>query len=177
MSKKTSNKITILDVGTHHAQELRVLFGDYSYILPTFLTWWIDWIKRQLKKLIRYNGLIEYGTGAYAKSPFDYSFSFHMRCLLNRLRKPVGDTQFVVVSLDPQAHITPLYVSFLETRVKFYYLPIAVFSHKSGQYCGLVSFDIGVDDLSSSLDTDPSNVAKTIACAALRPEQAVYSKP
>lgn len=170
---KTANKISILDIGTHHAQELRVLFGDYSYILPTFLTWWIDWGKRQVKKLIRYDGLIEYGTGAYVRSPLDFPVSFHMKCLLNALRKPDADKRFVVISLDPLAHVTPQHVGFLERRVKFYYLPIAVFSHKSDQSCGLVSFDIGVDDLSSSLDTNPSKIAKTVACAGLRPKQVI----
>jgi len=52
--KFTASKTILIDIGTHEAQELRVLSGERSYLLASYARWWFDWLKRQVKKVIRH---------------------------------------------------------------------------------------------------------------------------
>lgn len=69
----------IIDIGTHKAQELRLLSGDRGYIFVSYLKWWIDWLKRLTKIIIRYKGLIQYGPGGYKMSPARTHLSTHWK--------------------------------------------------------------------------------------------------
>lgn len=155
----------IIDIGTHEAQELRVLNGDRLYILKTFSKWWFDWGKRQIKKLIRHPGLIKYGTGAYKISPVDFGLSNNFKCLSQTI-KPIDYLQRTrVVAIDPVASITAKYLEKVNTDEEPYFLPIAILPHDDKANSKLTKFYNEKNSLSSSLSKSESSF-EPIVCSA-----------
>jgi hypothetical protein len=158
------NKL-IIDIGTHEAQELRVLNGDRLYILKILSKWWFDWGKRQIKKVIRHPGLIQYGTGAYKISPIDFGISNNFRCLSQTL-KPIDYLQCTrIIAIDPIASITTKYLKRIKTDEAPYFLPIAILPHNDDTNSKLTKFYNEKNSLSSSLTKSESSL-EPIICSA-----------
>ncbi|MCF8057819.1 MAG: hypothetical protein K9K67_00875 [Bacteriovoracaceae bacterium] len=145
-------KKVIFDIGTHEAQELRVLTGDRLYIAKVYLYWWFDWVRRQVKKLINYNGLIKYGEGAFIESPANYGVTTHFWYLSLFLSPENYLRSFTAVLVDPVVEVVMGFFSKLRTKFKrALFLPIAVLPHEFINESKLVTFYIEKNSLSSSL--------------------------
>jgi hypothetical protein len=141
---------TIIDIGTHKAEELRVLLSDPSYILFEYVRWLFDWFKRQVKKIIKYDGLIEYGTGGYKMSPFSKSLKDHAK-IISKIFKP-SVSNLIIVLIDPQINVLYRYIAGIQLKNSVHTLPIAIYSHREDKSCSLETFTIDKDSLSSGLD-------------------------
>ena len=158
------NKL-IIDIGTHEAQELRVLNGDRIYVFKIYFKWWFDWFKRQIKKLIKHPGLIKYGTGAYIISPVEFGFKNNIKCFLQFL-SPVDYLQkSKVIAIDPVASITTKYLKKIRTDLTPYFIPIAILPHNDQEESKLTKFYIEKNSLSSSL-SQSDNSLDPIICSA-----------
>lgn len=158
------NKL-IIDIGTHEAQELRVLNGDRFYIFNIFSKWWFDWGKRQIKKLIKHPGLIKYGTGAYKISPVDFGLSNNLKCLSQAFSPLDYLQQTRVIAIDPVASITTKSLKKVKTDEEVYFLPITILPHDDDTDSKLTKFYIEKNSLSSSLSKSGSSL-EPIICSA-----------
>lgn len=146
-----SNKLVVLDIGTHKAQELRVLYGDRKYIFFSYLWWWLDWGMRIIKRLIRYNGMIQYGSGAYVISPIKFPFDKHMKYFKQFFLPRNYLDNIKVVSIDPMALVTDKYIRKMQQKVQAYYIPVAILPHDGINKSQMVKFYVAKNSLSSSL--------------------------
>ncbi len=157
-------KTIILDIGTHEAQELRVLSGDKRYALLTYLKWWYDWAKRQVKKVIKHPGIIKYGEGAYKKSPASYTLREHLD-FLGRFSSPRNFLrEFEIIAVDPVAKITTKFLKRVKAKSSF--LPVAILPHDASEDRIITKFYIESDSLSSSLSYSTS-YKELILCSAM----------
>ncbi len=169
----TLNRL-IIDIGTHEAQELRVLNGNRCYTSKIYLYWWYDWCKRQVKKLIRYNGLIEYGTGAFKISPASFGLKNHLK-IIKQILNPTDYLQHTkILAIDPVASITTRFIKKIQTTFQVYFLPVAILPHQQTDDSKLTKFYIEKNSLSSSLDKS-STSRDLILCSALRTKKIVNS--
>ncbi len=162
----------IIDIGTHEAQELRVLNGNRAYLLRVYLYWWFDWCKRQVKKIIRYNGLIEYGTGSFKISPLKLELNRHLEIFSQILYPKDYLTNINVLAIDPVASITTKFLRKIKTTFQIYFLPIAVLPHNQSKDCTLTKFYIERNSLSSSLEQSNSS-KELIICSAFRTKKII----
>lgn len=154
----------IIDIGTHEAQELRVLGGDRCYVFRTYCYWWYDWFKRQIKKLIRYNGLIKYGTGAYSNSPTSFSAKDHLRIIWQFLSPVNYLSSDEVIAVDPAISVTSPYLERVNAN-RVVFLPIAILPHDDKRDCGLVTFYNQKNSLSSSLSPSENCISTSMSVA------------
>jgi hypothetical protein len=155
----------IIDIGTHKAQELKVLNGKSSYLAFMYFLWWTDWAKRQIKKIILPKRVGSYGIGAYQISPIDFGLNKHMICL-SQVILPINYLKNKrILSIDPVAQITSKHLSQLKNIKELIFLPIAILPHDDADQCRLTNFYISKDDLSSSLFSEDRNVS-SIVCPA-----------
>lgn len=155
----------VIDIGTHKAQELRLLSGDQYYLLIAYLKWWADWLKRLLKIVIRYKGLTKYGAGAYKSSPARTSPRVHCKYIQQFFRPRNYLRQVRVFAIDPAPHITGKYIDKLQNRVELMYLPIAILPHDDSDPCKITRFYLAHNSLSSSLYAEESSF-KQVLCPA-----------
>ena len=160
------NHITIVDVGTHRAEELKVLLSFHPYIINSYFKWIFDFFLRLVRFLLPPFNYRVYGRGPYYKPPVSFPIKFHLKCIFNTLSiksRFFNTTQFICI--DPQVSITSKSLSFSKGPIKFNYFPIALLNHKSTIDFGLHSFNVCHDTLSSSLDSDPTKIRSNEFCA------------
>lgn len=142
----------LIDIGTHEAQELKVLCGNNYYTLTQYLRWWFDWLKRQIKKLIRHKGLKVYGAGAYKQSPLEFSIIDHIRFVTDLAPRKKFASRTNVISIDPVSSITSGHIEQLRPYFgSIYYLPVAILQEGDTSTPKLVKFYLEKNSLSSSL--------------------------
>mgnify|MGYP000008792162 FL=1 len=151
ITSNLSNDLVVLDIGTHKAQELRVLYGDRIYILFSYLWWWFDWGMRIVKRLIRYNGMIQYGSGAYVVSPIKFPFDKHMKYFKQFFLPKNYLNNIKVISIDPMTIVTDKYIKKMQQKVQAHYVPIAILPHDGINKSQMVKFYVAKNSLSSSL--------------------------
>ena len=61
------NHITIVDVGTHRAEELKVLLSFHPYIINSYFKWIFDFFLRLVRFLLPPFNYRVYGRGPYYK--------------------------------------------------------------------------------------------------------------
>ena len=162
------SKVIIVDIGTHKAEELKVLSSYYPYILSTYYKWIFDFALRSIRSFFPPFKCRPYGIGPYFKSPFYFPGKFHLQCIFNRIcskKNLLIDSH--VICIDPQAEITSNELNAISYFTDLTYIPIALFNHTSTHEFALQSFDICFDTLSSSLDSDPSKIRSHQVCACL----------
>jgi hypothetical protein len=154
--------IVLIDIGTHKAEELRVLSGDRTYLAVNYLYWWFDWLKRQIKKIIKHKGRVEYGEGAYIGSPASSSLSYHGQCIRQVLFPRKHLKGMLIISIDPLLRITEKFVSKLERSLALHFLPLAVLPHNKDADFEILEFYEAKKTLSSTLlNPNQENVKKT----------------
>lgn len=141
----------LVDIGTHKAEELRVLAGDRLYLAGTYIYWWYDWCKRQIKKVIKHKGRTLYGEGAYIHSPATCTLQYHSRCLKQIFAPKNFLTDMVIISFDPLFTVTEKYINKLKHSLNIYFLPVAILHHESETDYELQDFFQTKNTLSSSL--------------------------
>ena len=158
--------IVFIDIGTHKAEELRILSGDRAFVLAMYLKWWFDWGKRQIKKLIRYHGLITYGAGAYKLSPTSVMLKIHLKHMRQFLF-PVNYLKNIkVIAIDPVSTITAPCINKLVCSIDINYIAIAILPHDDDCQCKMTNFYITRNSLSSSLFKDDRDEQELITCPA-----------
>ncbi len=155
--KHFSNKFVMLDIGTHKAQELRVLCGDRMYIFSSYLYWWFDWCKRIVKLLLGRKQNTQYGSGLYHESPVRTSFSTHKIYIKHFFSSKNYLHNFRIISIDPMAIVTEKHVRRLQKKVQIHYIPVAILPHDSLKESRIVKFYINQNSLSSSLHAKKDN--------------------
>jgi len=159
----SKNKV-LIDIGTHQAQELRVLVGDRYYIGKTYFHWWYDWLKRQIKKIIGYDGIICYGEGAFITSPADNTLKEHIWYLRLFLTPNNCLSNFKAVMIDPVVEVTVGYYQRLKDKfLTTLLLPVAILPHEFVNEAKMVKFYIEKNSLSSSL-FDSGKSSDLIVC-------------
>jgi len=158
--------IVFIDIGTHKAQELRVLSGDRAFVFAMYFKWWFDWGKRQIKKLIRYHGLITYGVGAYKFSQTSVTLKIHAKHICQFLI-PVNYLKNIkVIAIDPVSTITAPCINKLAYSLDINYIAIAILPHDDDCQCKMTNFYITRNSLSSSLFKDDSGEQELVTCPA-----------
>ena len=92
--------IKILDIGTHKAEELKVLF-NYGFDRYKFYSiWWYNYIKYIIKILLGYQILFKaYG---YQKSPAEIKFKEHIDILINLIFfAQESKKKYKIISIEP----------------------------------------------------------------------------
>ena len=162
------SQITIVDIGTHKAEELKVLASYHPYILNSYCKWILDFALRSFRSFLPPFKFRPYGIGPYLYSPFHFAGNFHLKCILNRV---CSNKDFLVgsrvICIDPQAAITSKELNAISHFPELTYLPIALFNHTSADEYALRAFNICFDTLSSSLDSEPSKIRSHTICACL----------
>ena len=160
------SNIVVIDVGTHKAEELRILSGDRAFVFFMYFKWWFDWIKRQVKKLIRYQGLIKYGAGGYKLSPLNVTLKTHIK-YIRQIFNPINYLKNTkVIAIDPVSTITAPHINKLSRNVDVNYIAIAILPHDDDSLCKMTNFYITRDSLSSSLFEDDSSEQELVTCPA-----------
>ena len=144
------SKEVIIDIGTHKAEELRVLNGDRYYVLDTYIRWWWRLVKCKIKKVLKYSNYKTCIKDSCHISPLDMSLEHHLLCL-KQIFNPINYVEDkTLVCIDPVASITEKYTSKISNHVHF--MPIAILSHLEEKIeSKIVKFFIATDSLSSSL--------------------------
>ena len=159
-------KLVIFDIGTHKAEELRVLCGDRFYMLGSYLLWWFDWGKRVVKRIIKHKGRVKYGVGGYIVSPAKTSVGAHLRYWVRMLMPKNYLRGANVISIDPLACITARVLPRLENKINLHYIPIAILPHDDESDCRISKFFIEKSTISSSLFKPNRKGGKMTICAA-----------
>lgn len=92
--------IKILDIGTHKAEELKVLFnyGFERYIF--YSIWWYNYLKYIIKILLGHQ--IFFKAYGYQKSPFELKFREHIDILINLIFFiHVSKKKYKIISIEP----------------------------------------------------------------------------
>lgn len=150
-------KTVILDIGTHKAQELKVLVSDKRFIHYHYLRWFFDFFRR----LIRYRQSVfaTYGHGNYLESPLCYGLKEHIRILTGidpSLRHDLS--QITLIAIDPQFNLT--YRNIPRQFISPIVLPVALNDHTNSIVSCLKPFAIGRNTLSSSFDLSNSKLSR-----------------
>lgn len=160
------SNLVIFDIGTHKAEELRVLCGDRFYMLGSYLRWWFDWGKRVVKRIIKHKGRVKYGVGGYIVSPAKTSVGAHLRYWVRMLMPKNYLRGANVISIDPLACITARVLPRLEKKINLHYIPIAILPHDDASDCRISKFFIEKSTISSSLFKSNRKGEKMTICAA-----------
>jgi hypothetical protein len=156
----------IFDIGTHKAEELRVLNGDRCYILSSYLCWWFDWCKRLIKIVVQHHSTTAYGIGNYQVSPLTFGFSNHLRIITHLITGRNMLRHFHIICVDPATNITPAYLPKLHELREIIFLPYAILPHTNTKNYELIKFYVEKDSLSSSLFASRS-YQKVVVCPAI----------
>ena len=147
----------VIDIGTHKAEELKVLAGARCFILKHYLRWWLNYFNRVFKNIFIPGSKECYGRGTYLVSPVKCGFNTH-QVILKQLIVPknyLKDTK--VVCIDPAAEVTVKYVKEIAKKANVNYLPLAILPHTDASNCKLIKFYQAENSLSSSLFADAKN--------------------
>lgn len=157
-------KKVLIDIGTHEAQELCVLTCNRKYMLMQYFKWLFDWLKRRVKVIIRYKGLIYYGEGGYKRSPLSFKAKQHWEIIKYILRGRGLLQDIFVISIDPVFSITMPMLNKIKNKIgKLIYFPIAIYPHTTTEDSGIISFYLDRNSLSSSLFRGESSVDEIFA--------------
>jgi hypothetical protein len=157
----------ILDVGTHNAEELKVLSGYRPYIVSSLISWWLDLLYRILKYVLFHKPFPQYGSGSYKCSPLSLSFKAHFALLISSLSQKRKVRNVSVIAIDPQFSIT--YPGIRQTRnyMSIKYLPIALTTHINPN-TSIVKFNVSRNTLSSSLFDNTCQVVSQTLCPSFK---------
>ena len=161
-------ELVVLDIGTHKAEELRVLIGDRLFLINAYSKWWFDWFKRQVKKLIGHRGHVSYNGGTYIASPFSRSLGEHGRYVRQILLPKNYLKNYKVIAIDPVVSVTSKYIDALRKKVVVSYIPVAILPHDADGHCRMKCFFINRNSLSSSLCSADENIKDVVMCPAFR---------
>lgn len=151
-------KTVILDIGTHKAQELKVLSSYKPFIYYHYLRWFVDFIRRLLT--YRQSVLSTYGEGNYQASPLLYGFKEHIRILLGIHSVSRQDLrQATLIAIDPQSHLT--YHNIPKQFKSPIVLSVALNDHTDASESCLKPFSIARNTLSSSFNLPTSKLNRT----------------
>ena len=161
---KGSENILLIDIGTHKAEELRVLSGDRIYMLRIAIEWYLNYIKRCLKKQLGM-GFQEYGSGEYKYSPREIDHGKLYARVIQGGRNLLRGTR--VVAVDPQYSIARAAIEKLSVQ-NITYLPIAVQNHQDTEQAALKKIYMGVNSLSAGLVLEEELRTATMLCPTFR---------
>lgn len=141
------NKV-ILDIGTHEAEELKILLNFGAKKLHYYLVWWLSFIKFKIKKTLNFKtDFREYG---YYKSPLETSIFTHRKILMFLFKIfSQSNDKYNIIVIEP--NVKKLFKS-SDKLIKKYNLktfPIAI-NIKRKKF-GISSFFLNNNSLSSSL--------------------------
>ena len=141
------NKV-ILDIGTHEAEELKILLNFDSKKILYYFRWWLSFIKYKVKKILNYK--INFRDYGYYKSPLEINILSHRKILIFLFKifsQPSAKYNIIVI----EPNIKKLFKS-SDKLIKNYNLktfPIAI-NIKNKKF-GISSFFLNNNSLSSSL--------------------------
>ena len=140
--------IKILDIGTHKAEELKVLF-NYGFDRYKFYSiWWYDYFKYIIKISLGYQ--IFFKAYGYQKSPIELTFREHIDILINLIFfTQVSKKKYKIISIEP--NIVNLIVNSLNFIKKYDVELFSIAISLKKKNFDISTFYINKNSLSSSL--------------------------
>ena len=153
-----------IDIGTHKAQELRVLSGDQKFIVSEYILWWASLIIRFVKNPFR-KIPVKYGEGRYIKSPLHFSLKDHLKILYTSLIVKNHIRSCKVISVDPAFEVASKYVKKIDEE--FLFFPVSLSGADNS--LNIIPFYMSNNSLSSSVFKDEEKFSKHSYCLNLSP--------
>jgi hypothetical protein len=154
-------RTVIIDVGTHQAEELKVLSGYFPYIIYSYSCWWFDYVVRIIKYIFFQKTFQPYGVGPYTKSPISISLANHIRILTIWIHQSRKCFHTLVFAIDPQFAISYPSLQRLRKYMTINYLPLALSTHVNSN-TSIFYFHISKNSLSSSLLPSSASSSQTL---------------
>ena len=171
------NNYIIFDIGTHKAQELRVLNGHFIYSSLIYLSWWLDWCKRGIKKFLKLKGRILYGEGRYKNSPLNIKFVDHLELLSHFFLKKNLLSNSTIIAIDPLFYVTSYYLKRVKLKnSKIFYLPVSIKNEFSENSKIITELFIPKNNLSASLWDNNNYIQKEMCISINFSEILLYLK-
>jgi hypothetical protein len=155
-----------IDVGTHKAQELRVLSGDQNFIVNEYFQWWASLITRFIKNPFRKKP-IRYGEGRYTKSPLHFSLKDHLKILSTSLIGNKHIESYKIISIDPAFEVSSKYIKRINEKLLFF--PVSLSGEDNS--LSIIPLYLSNNSLSSSVFKDEDKFSKHSYCLNLSPSQ------
>lgn len=163
---KVSSEKVFLDIGTHKAQELRLLSGDQKFIFSEYIQWWASLIIRFVKNPFR-KVPVKYGEGRYIKSPLHFSLKDHLKILSTSLIGKNHIETYKVITIDPAFEVASKYVK--KINEKFLFFPVSLSGEDNS--LSIIPFYVSNNSLSSSVFKDEDKFSKHSYCLNLSPSE------
>lgn len=163
---KVSSEKVFLDIGTHKAQELRLLSGEQKFIVSEYIQWWVSLIIRFVKNPFR-KIPVKYGEGRYIKSPLHFSLKDHLKIIYKSLIVKNLIRSCKVISVDPAFEVASKYLKKIDEE--FLFFPISLSGEDNS--LSIIPLYLSNNSLSSSVFEDQDKFSKHSYCLNLSPSQ------